>query len=38
MHIQFESGRIFPVGFEKIGGTVFTTKEAAETALKEQEG
>ena len=38
MHIQFENGRIFPVGFEKIGKTVFTTRRAAEAALKEQEG
>ena len=38
MHIQFENGRVFPVGFEKIGKTVFTTREAAEAALKGREG
>ena len=36
MHIQFESGQVFPVDFEKIGKTVFTTKEAAEVALRER--
>ena len=38
LHIQFENGGVFPVGFEKIGKTVFATREAAEAALKEQEG
>ena len=38
MHIQFENGRVFQVSFEKIGKTVFTTREAAEAALREQEG
>ena len=38
IHIQFESGQVFPVDFETIGKTVFTTKEAAEAALKEREG
>ena len=38
LHTQFENGGVFPVGFEKIGKTVFATREAAEAALKEQEG
>ena len=38
MHIQFPNGRVFPVKFDKIGKTVFLTREAAEAALKEQEG
>lgn len=38
LHIQFKNGRIFPVKFSEVGKTVFTTREAAETALKEQEG
>ena len=32
LHIQFENGGVFPVGFEKIGKTVFATREAAEAA------
>lgn len=38
MHIQFKNGRVFPVKFCEVGKTVFTTREAAEAALKEQEG
>lgn len=38
LHIQFKNGRIFPVKFSEVGKTVFTTREAAEAALKEQEG
>ena len=38
LHIQFKNGRVFPVNFSKIGKTVFTTREEAEAALKEQEG
>ncbi len=38
LHIQFQNGRIFPVKFSEVGKTVFTTREAAEAALKEQEG
>mgnify|MGYP006977031260 FL=1 len=38
MHIQFQNGRVFPVKFCEVGKTVFTTREAAEAALKEQEG
>ena len=38
LHIQFKNGRVFPVKFCEVGKTVFTTREAAEAALKEQEG
>ena len=38
LHIQFQNGRIFPVKFSEVGKTVFATREAAEAALKEQEG
>ena len=38
LHIQFQNGRVFPVKFCEVGKTVFTTREAAEAALKEQEG
>ena len=38
MHIQFKNGRVFPVKFCEVGKTIFTTREAAEAALKEQEG
>lgn len=38
IHIQFPNDRVLPVNFDKIGKTVFLTKEAAEAALKEQEG
>ena len=38
LHIQFKNGRVFQVKFCEVGKTVFTTREAAEAALKEQEG
>ena len=38
LHIQFQNGRIFPVKFSEVGKTVFAAREAAEAALKEQEG
>lgn len=38
LHIQFKNGRVFPVKFCEVGKTIFTTREAAEAALKEQEG
>ena len=38
LHIQFKNGRVFPVKFCEVGQTIFTTREAEEAALKEQEG
>ena len=38
LHIQFKNGRVFQVKFCEVGKTIFTTREAAEAALKEQEG
>ena len=38
LNIQFKNGRMFQVKFCEVGKTVFTTREAAEAALKEQEG
>lgn len=38
LHIEFKTGRVWPVNLDAIGKTVFQTKEAAEAALKEKEG
>lgn len=33
-HVQYSNGRVFPFDFDKIGKTVFLTREEAEAALK----
>lgn len=36
-HAQYTNGRIFPFDFDKIGKTVFLTREEAKAALKKKE-
>ena len=37
MHIEFKTGRVFPVNLDQIGKRVFLTREEAERALKAKE-
>lgn len=34
IHIEFETGNVFPVDFEQIGKTVFLSREKAKAALE----
>ena len=36
-HVQYSNGRVFPFDLDKLGKTVFLTREEAEAALKKRE-
>ena len=36
-HVQYSNGRVFPFDFDRVGETIFLTREEAEAALKNME-